>query len=171
MLSDSVKVNQCFWRFLQYGWQGCLHKYLVLPFGLCLAPLVFTRMTKPLQAFLYAKGVRCIYYLNNILIIGGMPRQSQDGALPSCQSWLCSEPQEVVSGSGSALTLSRLQLDTVGGWTLFKEKHLKLVSCAWAMVKNPFPNSHELQVFLGNLMSAIPAVPLFVSIPAFFSSA
>ena len=70
-----VKVNQRFWRFLQFRWRGRLYEYLVLPFGLCLAPLVFTHMTKPLQAFLHTKRVRCIFYLDNILIIGSLKEE------------------------------------------------------------------------------------------------
>ena len=70
-----VKVNQRFWRFLQFRWQGRLYEYLVLPFGLCLAPLVFTHMTKPLQAFLHTERVRCIFYLDNILIIGSLKEE------------------------------------------------------------------------------------------------
>ena len=52
-----VGVNRRFRRFLRFGWQGLLYEYLVLPFGLCLAPLIFTLVTKPLQAFLHARGI------------------------------------------------------------------------------------------------------------------
>ena len=43
-------------RFLRFGWQG-LYEYMVLPFGLCLALLIFTMVTKPLQAFLHTQGI------------------------------------------------------------------------------------------------------------------
>ena len=43
---------------------------MVLPFGLCLAPLIFTMVTKPLQAFLYRRGIWAIFYLDDILILG-----------------------------------------------------------------------------------------------------
>ena len=40
-----IPVNR---RFLRFGWRGLLYEYLVLPFGLCLAPYIFTLVTKPL---------------------------------------------------------------------------------------------------------------------------
>ena len=46
------------------------YKHALLPFGLCLAPLIFTLVTKPLQAFLHTRGIRSIFYLDNILILG-----------------------------------------------------------------------------------------------------
>ena len=51
-----IPVNRCFLRF---SWRGLL--YMVLPFVLCLAPYIFTRVTKPLQAFLCTWGIRWIF--------------------------------------------------------------------------------------------------------------
>ena len=63
-------VNRRFRRFVRFGWRGRLYEYLVLLFGLCLAPLILMLMTKPLQAFVHARGIRSIFYLNDVLIIG-----------------------------------------------------------------------------------------------------
>ena len=49
-----IPVNH---RFLRFGWRGLLYEYMLLPFGLCLAPLIFTLVTKPLQAFLHTQGI------------------------------------------------------------------------------------------------------------------
>lgn len=65
-----ISVNRRFRRFLRLRWRGLLYEYLVLPLGLCLAPLIFTLVTKPLQAFLHARGIRCVFYLDDILILG-----------------------------------------------------------------------------------------------------
>ena len=70
-----VPINRRFRRFLRFGWKGKLYQFLVLPFGLCSAPLVFTRVTKPLKAFLHSRGIRSIFYLDDILIVGSS-RQS-----------------------------------------------------------------------------------------------
>ena len=59
-----VSVNRRFRWFLHFGWRGLLYEYLVLLFGLCIAPLIFMLVTEPL----HARGIRCIFYLDNILI-------------------------------------------------------------------------------------------------------
>ena len=62
-----VPVDCCFHRF---GWRGRLYQYRVLPFGLCLAPWVFTLLTTSLKKWLRARGVRVIFYLDDILVLG-----------------------------------------------------------------------------------------------------
>ena len=47
-----------------------LYEFLVLPFGLCTAPFVFTKLTKPVAAFLRTMGIHIIFYLDDILVIG-----------------------------------------------------------------------------------------------------
>ena len=51
-----IPVARRFRRFLRFGWRGKLYQYLVIPFGLCVAPWLFTRVTAPLKAWLRARG-------------------------------------------------------------------------------------------------------------------
>ena len=37
-------------KFLRFGWRGRLFQYCVLPFGLCTAPWIFTKLTRRLAA-------------------------------------------------------------------------------------------------------------------------
>ena len=65
-----ILVNRRFRRYLGFGWRGLLFEYLVLLFGHCLTPLIFTLTTKPLPAFLHTRGICLIFYLDDILILG-----------------------------------------------------------------------------------------------------
>ena len=53
-----------------FQWQGRRYQYNPLPFGLTIAPRVFTKILKPLLAHLRAKGLRLVAYLDDILVIG-----------------------------------------------------------------------------------------------------
>ena len=65
-----VPVDCRFHRLLRFGWQGKLYQYRVFPFGLCLASWVFTFLTTTLKKWLRARGVRVVFYLDDILVVG-----------------------------------------------------------------------------------------------------
>ena len=65
-----ISIVPRFRKYLRFGWKGKLYQFLVLPFGLSTAPLVFTKLTRPLAAFLRSQGIRCVFYLDDILILG-----------------------------------------------------------------------------------------------------
>jgi hypothetical protein len=72
-----VPVSPRFFKFLRFFWNGSLFEYLCLPFGLCSAPRVFTKLLKPVVSFLRERGIRLIVYLDDILILN----QSLSGIL------------------------------------------------------------------------------------------
>jgi hypothetical protein len=52
------------------GWRDCLYRFCVLPFGLFPVPKVFTALTKFVMAKLGIKGIRTVFYIDVILILG-----------------------------------------------------------------------------------------------------
>ena len=160
-----IPINRRFRRFLRFGWRGRLYEYLVLPFGLCLAPLIFTLMTKPLQAFLHARGIRSIFYLDDILIIGSSKEECQANLTTALH--LLSSVGFIVNHKKSSLVPAQhfrflgFDWDTVLGQIMLDDvKRRNLTSRASAMALSGFPRCRDLQILLGHLTSAIPAVPL-----------
>ncbi len=47
-----------------------MYQYTCLPFGLSSAPWAFTKLLKPVVAYLRKRGIRLIIYLDDMLIIG-----------------------------------------------------------------------------------------------------
>lgn len=66
----SIPVQTIHQPFLQFTWKGRSYRFRVLPFGLAPGPVIFTKVLKPVLAFLREKGVRLIQYLDDCLIIG-----------------------------------------------------------------------------------------------------
>ena len=61
-------------KFLQFTWKASLYQFHCLLFGLSCAPQVFTKVMKPIVAFLRERGIRLIIYLDDLLIISSSPQ-------------------------------------------------------------------------------------------------
>jgi hypothetical protein len=64
----SILINPQYQKFLRFKWQTRAYQFTCLPFGLASAPRVFTKILHPVVGFLRSKGVRCIIYLDDILL-------------------------------------------------------------------------------------------------------
>ena len=159
-----VLINRHFRRFLRFGWKKKLYEFLVLPFGLCLAPFLFTALTKPIVAYLRSRGIRVIFYLDDILVIGGSEEECKENlafvlnllqSLGFLINWKKSNliPSQFFRFLG-------LEWDTRKGLIgLGEEKRLALRRRTTAASQSP-STCHDLQILLGHLTSSIPAVPL-----------
>ena len=159
-----VAINRRFHRYLRFGWKKKLYQFLVLPFGLCLAPFVFTALTKPIVAFLRARGIRVVFYLDDILIIGATKEECETNL--AFVLHLLQSLGFLVNWKKSSLIPSQLfrflglEWDTRSGVIgLGEEKRLALHRRATAALQSA-PTCHDLQVLLGHMTSSIPAVPL-----------
>ena len=160
-----VPINRRFRRFLRFGWKGRLFQFLVLPFGLCTAPLVFTKVTKPLKAFLHSLAIRSIWYLDDVLIIGSSKEECLRFVGEALR--LLERVGFIVNIAKSSLTPSQsfrflgLQWDTtLGEISIDNDKRLAVVNRASAMLSKPLPRCRDLQQLLGHMTSVLPAVPL-----------
>jgi hypothetical protein len=61
-------------RFLRFLINGQHLQFVVAPFGLSLAPFLFTRVVKVLIAYLRSRGVLLFAYLDDILVVGSSPQ-------------------------------------------------------------------------------------------------
>ena len=72
-----VPVNRDHWRFLRFLFRGQAYQWKVIPFGLTSAPRIFTRIVRPLVSVLHTAGHRVYAYLDDFLILGDTPAQTQ----------------------------------------------------------------------------------------------
>lgn len=56
-------------KFLRFRWQGTVFQFRALPFGLSLAPWLFTRVVRELLLHLRSKGMRIRAYLDVWLVL------------------------------------------------------------------------------------------------------
>ena len=65
-----VHVDPTFHKFLRFWFKEKLYEFTCLPFGLCTAPFVFTKMLKPVMHALRSEGLLSVVYLDDFLLIG-----------------------------------------------------------------------------------------------------
>lgn len=71
-LSDAfmhILIHPSSRRYLQFEWKGHRYQFRVLPFGLSLSPLVFTKVLRPVLKWARRRGIRISAYLDDLLII------------------------------------------------------------------------------------------------------
>ena len=56
-------------KYLRFQFKGTTYEFRCLPFGLSLAPRVFTRILRPIVAKLRSEGIRTVIYLGDLLLI------------------------------------------------------------------------------------------------------
>ena len=71
-----VAINPQSQKFLCFNWKGKAYQFKALPFGLNIAPLVFTKLLKPVAAFLRKQGICLILYLDDMLIKGSSAQEA-----------------------------------------------------------------------------------------------
>ena len=65
----SVPIAEQHRRFLRFVWDEITYEFTCLPFGLCSAPRVFTKLLRPVMAHLRFQGLRTVIYLDDMLIM------------------------------------------------------------------------------------------------------
>jgi len=63
-----VPIHPAHQKFLQFQWMGITYQFCCLPFGLSYAPRTFTKLMKPVVAFLRERGIKLIIYLDDLII-------------------------------------------------------------------------------------------------------
>ena len=67
-LAVPIAKEHC--KYLRFLWSGRILEFPCLPFGLCSAPRVFTKLLRPVMAYLrHSQGLRTIVYLDDILVM------------------------------------------------------------------------------------------------------
>ena len=64
-----VPVHETSRKLLRFLWKGICYQFKALPFGLCSAPRIFTKVLKPVAAFLRRKAIRVLIYLDDFLLL------------------------------------------------------------------------------------------------------
>jgi ribonuclease HI len=57
-------------KFLRFRWNGILYQYTCVPFGLNVAPRLYTKIMKPVLAHLRSNGFKSVSYLDDCLCMG-----------------------------------------------------------------------------------------------------
>lgn len=65
-----IPIDKKHKQFLRFEFLGTIYEFQCMPFGLCTAPFVFTKLLRPVVKKLRENGIVLVIYLDDILIIG-----------------------------------------------------------------------------------------------------
>ena len=65
----SISVARKHRKYLRFSFNDCLYEFTCLPFELCTAHFVFTKLCKPILKYLRSKGIVLVMYLDDSIII------------------------------------------------------------------------------------------------------
>jgi len=69
----SIAIHPDFRKFLRFSFHGYLYEFRCLPFGLAVAPRLFTKILKPVFGILRAEGHRSVTFVGDFLCIASSP--------------------------------------------------------------------------------------------------
>lgn len=72
-----VPIEEKFRKYLRFYFKNILYEFNVLPFGLSIAPYIFTKLLKPALSFLRQNGITCVAYIDDFLLIADNHLHSQ----------------------------------------------------------------------------------------------
>ena len=75
----SVSIQNYDRRFLKFIWMGQLWQYKALPNGLTTAPRLFTKLVKPIMAYLRQRHHIVMAYLDDVFIVGHTLQLAEQG--------------------------------------------------------------------------------------------
>ena len=70
-------------RFLRFQWKGKCFQFTCLPFGLVSAPRVFTKLLRSVVGFLRSRGMRCVVYIDDLLLLHQDKEKLREFSTPS----------------------------------------------------------------------------------------
>ena len=56
-------------KLLQFQWEGQYYAFCTMPQGLANAPYVFTRICKQIAKYLRQRGVLCVFYIDDVIVV------------------------------------------------------------------------------------------------------
>ena len=148
---------------LRIWWEGRPFKFTCLPFGLSSVPRTFTKLLKPLVAYLREKGICLIIYIDDILLLADTKEKATLALLTTLNllefmGFLVNYEKSVLVPSQRIEFLGFHVNSTNMSIALPQEKVQKIYEQAQLLLINPTPSAREITRLVGTLSSSIPAV-------------
>ena len=156
-------------KYLRFAVDKIRYQFTCLPFGLSCAPWAFTKVLKPVVAFLRSLGIRLIIYIDDILVIGKSPDEVRDHvealiALLEGLGFIVNMEKSVTTPSQQIEFLG-LQVDTITMCLSLPGHKIKAIRGEASQLLRPGSlSARRLAQFIGKLNATSQAVfpaPLF----------
>lgn len=157
-----IPVAKQYRKYLRFQFKGQLYEFCCVPFGLCTAPYVFTKLLKPVTEYLRSRSLLSVIYLDDFLLISKSKEKCSKNVRITID--VLENLGFIVNKEKSTLEPSK-QIKFLGfNWNskkmslkLTKDKKEKILLRAQKFDNKSF-KIRELAEFVGTLVAACPAV-------------
>ncbi|XP_077149337.1 uncharacterized protein LOC143811475 [Ranitomeya variabilis] len=139
-------------------------QYVAMPFGLSMAPRIFTKVMLEVMAHLRQRDTLIIPYLDDFLVVGNSVAQCKlrlSNTISSLQElgWIINFEKSRLNPDTTQMFLG-IQLDSVSQKSFLPHSKKRTIqSKVSEAIKNPYMTLRKAMSLLGSLSSCIPAVP------------
>lgn len=158
-----VPVSKIHRKMLRFSFMNVCYEYTCLPFGLSSAPYVFTKLMKPVMAFLRKKGHISVIYIDDILVIGSSLTNCQASLDETCAlllnlGFLINQKKSIMIPSQRCKYLGFIYDSREMLMELPENKVQQTLKLIEKISTKKSCKIREFAVFIGTLVSQIPAV-------------
>lgn len=158
-----IPIHKDYYKFLKFRFNQKLYAFTVLPFGLNIAPRLYTKVMRPVFSYLRKSGYTSVYYLDDSILFGKDKADCEENLKATSElmhklglrvnfekSQL--KPSQQVKFLGFYFDSTKLCL------TLPKGKQDKITDLCKYAIGNEAIKIQKMSEIIGTLVSACPAV-------------
>lgn len=150
-------------KYLRFRFKNKIYQYNCLPFGLNCAPLLFTKIMKPVVSYLRSKGWVSVIYIDDILLIGTSKSECENNisatrTLLESLGFVINYKKSCLVPSRSCKYLGFIYNSKNMSISLPKEKREKILRLTKGLMSIKKCKIRKFAQFIGTLTSACPAV-------------
>ena len=152
----SVHIHESSRKYLCFQWRNRSFTFQGPPFGLNTAPRIFTKLLKPVAAYLRRRGIQIIVYLDNFLILGSSVEDSRANTLLTLDllHWLglTINWEESILVSSQTLAFLGLCINSLAlSLSVPEKKILNIQNKCHQILSNHTPSAREVASLIGKL--------------------
>ncbi|OOZ38563.1 hypothetical protein BOW52_08340 [Solemya elarraichensis gill symbiont] len=159
----SIPIHPSHWKYLKFYWNSILYCFVCLPFGLTIAPYLFTKILRPIFAWFRQQNIRSSYYIDdsiNFDQVRAVCQRNSNRILDTLQSlgFNINQKKSVLIPCQRLVFFGHI-LDTVQFKVfLTDEKVQKIISKASGLLKRDLVRVRDLASFIGLVISTFHAI-------------
>lgn len=150
-------------KYLRFQWRGKTFQFSALPFGLATAPYIFSKLLRPVVAFLRAEGHESVIYLDDFLLLA----PSKAACRSNVQAHI-----NLLSSLGFAINFQKSELDpsherkylgfifnsAQQSVAIPEQRRNNIYSCVSSLARRSHCSIQTFASMIGSLVSICPAV-------------
>lgn len=158
-----LSVNKAHRKYLRFLFNNSLYEFTCMPFGLNCAPLIFTKLMKPILSFLRKRGFISVLYLDDFLLLGNTFLDCQRSVQETIRllkilGFIINFSKSSLSPQQNCSFLGFIYNSVNMTICVPKHKKQKIIKLAKKFLKLKKCRIREFAHFIGVLTSACPAV-------------